>query len=445
MNTDRLDLLIQRALTPDERVVAPASLGDDIERAVAATRQRSSFGARWLVLRGPSPLPALLWLMLIALLVLAGVGAALSLLKGGPPAIPTYHGGAARTGVMPGPGPAGSPVPRWTAQLGGAVPFTIMPLVADGSVVLADDSGVVTALDAATGTTLWQHRFDWPVHGTPVIVDDLLIAASDGGDVVALDLANGRPRWATPVKLPGAVVASLAEIDGVVYAGAQTGRAGADVDTLFALDATTGVERWRFDTAGQITRGPAIADGVIYQPSGGHLQAVDAHGGRLLWDRLLGDGEVGTPAVLGDTVYVGSGLHAAGPPHQVVALATVDGSERWRFSPASGEQPHVAAVDEEAVYLNAEDGFVYALDRRSADLRWQFDTGTRIGTMAALVDGVLYLTNDAGRVLAIDAADGTPRWTVDAADGTPTMPAVIDGLVYVGTGFGEVIALGDPP
>ena len=61
---------------------------------------------------------------------------------------------------------------------------------------------------------------------------------------------------------------SPAIADGVVYVGSEDGR-------LYALDARTGQEKWRFKTDGAIVSSPAVAGGVVYFAStDGYLYAV---------------------------------------------------------------------------------------------------------------------------------------------------------------------------
>ncbi|MBT2453054.1 PQQ-binding-like beta-propeller repeat protein [Streptomyces sp. ISL-43] len=66
-------------------------------------------------------------------------------------------------------------------------------------------------------------------------------------------------------------------IDGVVYLGGERG--------LYALDAATGQQWWRFSTGGEWGEGsgPAVADGTVYVGSGSSQYAVDAHSGQQRW------------------------------------------------------------------------------------------------------------------------------------------------------------------
>ena len=164
MNTSDRDVMIRLALTPPAEVHAPADLGDSIYREIVRTPQR-----RGLVRLGrlgwlPAPSPLLVTLALLALLAVGLVIVALSR-PTSPPIVAMYHGGPDRTGVMPGPGPAGEPVIQWDIGRPGALPFNSMPVPVDGLLVVGDDSGVLAALDQDAGTVLWESDVGSPIHG----------------------------------------------------------------------------------------------------------------------------------------------------------------------------------------------------------------------------------------------------------------------------------------
>lgn len=428
------DLLIRRALTPDADVRAPDDLGDAIYRSVLVSPQhRRRFALPTLV--PPGPLAPAYRLALLILLLAALLGATLIVLS--KPPVPgarltIYHGGPERTGVMPGPGPLGTPVIAWDVPRGGAIGFSTMPIVADGRVFVVDDSGTVSALDEAIGDELWAVRLGGPIRSSPVLVDGLLIVGSDMGEVVGLRADDGREIWRFTAS--GPVSASLVAVDGHVYAGSEDA-------TLHVLRAATGEPVWSIPTGGSVTRGPAVSDGVIYiGAQGGWFAAIDASTRQLRWEADLGDGQVGTPAVADGAVYVGRGIEALEPPVGMTLLAAADGSERWSFATPAGGQVHVGAVGERFVYAVAEDGNVYALEPSTGAIAWSQPTGARIATLAGLVGKVLYVANTEGGIHAFDAATGEAQWTVDVL-GEPSLPAVINGRVFVGTALGRVVSI----
>lgn len=424
--------LIRAALTPDSSITAPADLGDAILAEVAVTRQRSSTpwlrGVRWV----PSPAAAAALLVLAAMLLVAAIGA-LSRLEAPVPLLTTYHGGPDRTGVMPGPGPAGLLRVAWESQRNGAIHFTVMPLVADDLVVVADDGGFLTALDEATGAERWSRQLPGALLATPVILEGLVVAADEDGAIGAFALADGSPRWEADAG--GPVSASLSIADGGVLISTENGG-------LVLLEPATGAERWRVAVDGPIVRGPAVAGGVIFVGTeNGSLLAVDAATQRTIWARDdLGPNRAGTPAVVDGRVYVGLGLEGDPDPGTIHVLDARTGADVWSFAIGSVEQVHVGAVGDGRVFGVSTDATVIALAAADGRVLWTIETGSPNGALAGLAGDSLFVSSGDGSIRSIDVADGSVRWTYEVA-GDPTIPVVIDGRVFVGTSRGLVVSI----
>ena len=432
MTTNDRDLLIRLAIAPAPEVVAPADLGDAIYGAILATPQRRGLGVLgrrvpWLTSR---PL-----IGLVALLALLGVGLLIFALSR-PPATPLltmYHGGPARTGVMPGPGPSGAPAIAWDVQRPGAFAFNTMPLLRDGRVLVADDSGVIAALDEGTGSTIWAFDAGSAIRSSPVLFWDTVAVGTDSGDVLAVRVADKIEAWRTT--LDGTPVsASILVAEGVLYAGTEGGR-------LHALDPATGDVSWSVEVGGAITRGVAYDDGVVYVGgTGGHVLAFDAVTHQPRWRVELGAGEVGTPAVGGGRVLIARGLLEPDPPHDLVALDVGTGAIDWTFASPAGGQTHLAVLAPQTTYAYAEDGSLSALDPATGAVRWAATTGAAIGSPPALVGNTLYVACDDRTVRALDAGTGDELWRIEV-NGKPSAPTIVDGGVFLGTNLGRVVAI----
>ncbi len=432
MNALDRDDMIRLALTPRAGAHAPAELGDSIYREVLATPQRRALvrlgRLGWL----PVPSRFFITLGMLALLGLAIAMAALS-----PPAsspiLSMYHGGPDRTGVMPGPGPAGDPVIEWDTGRPGAVPFNTMPLPVAGRVVVGDASGYLAALDPATGALGWELDVGSPIRGAPATADDLVFAGTDAGEVIAANAATGKLVWRAELG-EGAVRASLLVAGDVLYAGTDGG-------SVVALEPGSGRRLWSLDAGGRVTRGPAFADGILYVGAeGGRFSAIDVATRAVRWTVELGAGEVGTPTIGGGHVYVGTGLHA-GRPAQLVTIDVRDGSVAWTFSSPGGAQVHMGGLATGRVYAASEDGSLYALEARTGDVIWVSDVGERLTTPLAIVGDVLFLSAEPRAVHALDAQSGERLWVVPVV-GNPSSPSVVGGRVFVGTDLGRVVAIG---
>jgi alcohol dehydrogenase (cytochrome c) len=120
---------------------------------------------------------------------------------------------------------------------------------------------------------------------------------------------------------------------------------------VFAIDAATCQKRWSYahtpdaNTASRSNKGPAIANGRLFRGTpDGHLIALDAANGALLWDRPLVNAAVGeyltaVPLVSNDMVFIGKAGGDLGIRGEVMALRATDGSVIWSFHtiPGPGE------------------------------------------------------------------------------------------------------------
>ena len=141
--------------------------------------------------------------------------------------------------------------------------------------------------------------------------------------------------------------ASPLVVDGIMFV---TGFDG----WLWALDAKTGTELWRYHRAspydvrlccGNVNRGCAVADGKVFMTTlNAHVIALDAATGQLVWDQTYGDvraGESATvaPLIVKDMVIVGSSGGEFGVRGHADAFKLETGERVWRcyMVPAPGE------------------------------------------------------------------------------------------------------------
>jgi outer membrane protein assembly factor BamB len=303
------------------------------------------------------------------------------------------------------------------------------------------------------GGVLWRFQTDGPVRSSPTVSGDWVFVGSGDGQMYVLDRHTGSVRWSANVASP--VNSSPAVARGLVIFGARDG-------TFYALDAGNGTERWRFDTGDLIpwewgfegwdayTSSPVIVDSMVLFGAGdGYLYALELTGGRELW-RFATEGRIrSSPAVADGVVFLGS---ADG---RVYAVDLATGDERWRYEPEGVS--HVSAefgfdrksiiaspaVAGGTVYVGSRDGFMYALDRATGELKWRADHSVSWAMSSpAVLDNVLFSgTSDGQFVHALDVVSGEESWRFDAAGYTWSSPAVAGNTVYIGDGGGYLRAL----
>jgi len=175
---------------------------------------------------------------------------------------PTYLGDNPRSAVVK------TDLPKriarqWSHQVPGAVRPTA-PVVAGDTVFFGDESGVVRALDARSGSSRWQAYTGGAIFFPPALWQGRLYVGSADGRVYAFEAATGRPLWSfraapaerwIPVygKLMSTwpVAGGVVVADGVVYAAA--GIAHYDGTYVCALDAVTGKVKWCNDSSGRLS------------------------------------------------------------------------------------------------------------------------------------------------------------------------------------------------
>ncbi len=143
---------------------------------------------------------------------------------------------------------------------------------------------------------------------TPIVADGVMYISEPPSNAAALDLRTGRPIWIFRRPLPGPV--------GVC--------------------------------CGQVNRGVALlGDRVFLGTLDGHLLALDAKTGHLLWDRAMADYQSGysitvAPLALKDKVIVGVSGGEYGIRGFLDAYDAVSGERLWRFwtVPGPGEPGH---------------------------------------------------------------------------------------------------------
>ena len=190
----------------------------------------------------------------------------------------------------------------WTYAASGDQFFNNSAAIVGNTVYVGSGSGKIYALNASTGAVLWTYVTGGAITGAPSVVNNVLYSGSLDQKVYAIKAAGpdaGLLLWSVPTgsyALRDAAVAS-----GVVYIGAD--------NSMYAFDARTGAQRWRFQASGNVGSS-AVAGGVVYFSSDDDgLYALSASSGNVLASGVAGFGFLGGPAVSDGVLYV-SGLNS---------------------------------------------------------------------------------------------------------------------------------------
>ena len=320
------------------------------------------------------------------------------------------------------------------------------PAIFNNSVYVGTSNGTVIRLQARTGATMWETRLlettnFTGISSSPKVVYDWLyigtFSESGGaGEVVALWEGNGTVMWRHPT--PSIHFSSPAYADETVYVGVM----GVYNTTsqisfkppygVFAFDAMTGHERWFSPTDGSVAASPAIVGPNLVVPSkDGTVYALDRRTGAVVWESAV-DAGISSPAVFGDTVFVGGG--AFGNPGRVVALDAANGSVRWSFEPNGPVQSSITYAEGKIVFAtNTAHGTVYAVNATTGALAWSFEPSPAEYILGSPVvaDGIVYVPSDNGHVVALGEAPLESRATTLGVVEIGSAVAVAAGIAGV--------------
>jgi outer membrane protein assembly factor BamB len=259
----------------------------------------------------------------------------------------------------------------------------------------------VQAIDVATQRERWRLAIEGPAVAAPLVAEGAAYVGTNAGILYAVDAATGEERWRFTAA-ENSLHASPAYANGIVYVGSWDGR-------LYAVDAATGAERWRVEALGPIWAAPVVVDDLVLVASQGdvsrdlaaRVMAVDASTGAKRWDRAIemmdfSDND-STMAVVGGVAYLKKG-------GRLYAIDAATGDERWTAE-ATGLSGKVAVGG-----------------------RLICVPGDRFGTIV---------------LLAFDAGTGEQRWQVTVGNAPLSWPVITGGLVLIGDSRGVLYALGD--
>lgn len=291
-------------------------------------------------------------------------------------------------------------------------------------VVVGDDLGMIRALDASTGESLWTHEAGGEISGGPTLLPpagDLparVLIGSQDATLVCLGLTDGRKLWGHTIDDQIRCSPTVVE----TAAGRRVFLAGCD-GRLHIIDADTGAAVANVPIGGPTGTTPAaFGDRVFFGTEGGSFLAVDFRKAEIAWQHQ--------PAA-NPQAYRSSAAIAAGP----------DGKAR--------EPAKTAGQDGDAVVIVGSRGrAVEAYSARDGDRRWRRPMRGRVDASPVVVellpaeDGpaltAAILGDAAGKVVALAASTGEPVWEFDAGRGFGGSAAVAQGRIVLAGEDGTV-------
>ncbi|MCE8423735.1 MAG: PQQ-binding-like beta-propeller repeat protein [Candidatus Methanoperedens sp.] len=341
------------------------------------------------------------------------------------------------------------PTLKWTKDLGFETDSS--PVIVNDVLYIGATYGIF-ALDSKTGKELWRYRTNSFVKSVPTVSNGVVYFGSDDRKFYAINAKDGSLKWVNDTAL-AAYTASATVVDNRVYAipkdgtfyafDANSGEIiwltlvgkivesspsigegiiafGTDGGDIIALDASTGIQKWSYNTGvSDIKSSPVISNGtIIIGSNDGSIYALTTEKGNLKWKYTTGDNIESSPCVKNGVVYVGS------RDSNFLAIDASTGKLKWKF-PYSGQVLSAPAISNDIVYFGTRNNFIYGLDANSGQRLWKNSTGLNDKdyiTSPSISGNVLYAATHSGLVYAYSSGMETAQTpTIEISPGTPTV------------------------
>jgi outer membrane protein assembly factor BamB len=369
------------------------------------------------------------------------------------PSFPQYLG-PQRDGTLAGPRLARDwrthpPRPKWRQAVGeGWSGFALVGNVAITQEQRGSDEQVI-AYDADSGRPVWAHgdpvRYATTIAGvgpraTPTIAGDRVYTMGATGVVNALELATGRRLWRHDVLAENGATspewgkaASPLVVDGrvIVSAGGPDGR------SLIAYDAATGEPAWASGSDRSSYSSPQLLtlagrrQVVIFNQAS--LVGHDPTTGAMLWEQPFPGGQPNVSAPLplgGDLLMVSTGYGIGSKAYRLAARGAVMNATLVWESPRLKSKFGNLVRHEGSVY-GLDDGVLTCLDPASGERRWK--DGRYGHGQLLLVGGLLLVQTEEGEVVLVEPSTSGLRELTrfQALDGKTWNPPALAGRLLV--------------
>lgn len=198
---------------------------------------------------------------------------------------------------------------------------------------------------------------------------------------------------------------------------------------------------WVSNAGGNVIGSPVIVGDTVYYTNGegASLIAADLATGRAKWAFQAISTVEGSPTVANDSVIFGSYDRSQGSKDsQIYRVKASDGSLVWKTQLGSGMYSS-PLVYSDHVYVGTDNSDFYALDLATGHIVWQLTGNTTQGSPAG-DRGKVYIGMYDGHVYALDALTGKVAWAYDTKSPIHSSPAIFDGKVFIATRGGTLYA-----
>ena len=319
----------------------------------------------------------------------------------------------------------------WKAEVGSPSKkegVVAAPITHEGKLYVGAQNGRFACVELASGKILWQAEKKGFFEGSAAVADKLVIAGCGDSFVYAWDAATGKEAWKF-------------ETEGEIHAGVNLwkdkgGRTfaliGSYDNNLYCLEAATGKKVWSFETTNYVNGAAAIYDGqIVFGGCDGMLYVVDLTTGKEVKHIEVG-------SYIGNNIAADKGVaYVAHYGNKVAAFSFGDGKMLWQYGERDFPYYAAPALSAKWVIAGGRDKRVHGIDRATGDEKWQFRTRGDVDSSPVICaeESVIVGSND-GFFYGISLEKGTELWRYEVGAPVKSSPAVVGDSVLIGADDG---------
>ncbi len=286
--------------------------------------------------------------------------------------------------------------------------YRLRPLIIGNRAYTIDTSGLIACVDISTGRKLWTYETDLPALSGLGGNENLVIATSSDGDIAAFQIVEKglEPLWKT--RASSEIRAIPIVNDDQVFVRSVDGK-------LQSLALTDGSQQWVVSQRVPVlsltgNSEPLIDTQLVYSGfDDGKLIAFDRRSGKVRWETTIsipsGRTEVERLVDLDGRFLMRDGvIYVASFQGRLAAVVAVNGDVLWARDFSSFQS---MAIDDNAIYLSADNSDLWSIDRRTGSAFWKQDVlHARKITAPAIINDKLVVADLSGYLHWFDTADG---------------------------------------
>ena len=344
---------------------------------------------------------------------------------------PMTRGGPGLSGSVPAKLPV-QPATAWTFTANG--PVTAEAAITNGRVYVGTGKGTLHCVSADAGKEIWKFETKDAITAAPAVSSGRVFVSSTDGSLYALNADTGAELWkfTTEDKISsGAVV--IKEPGGTGDWVLVNGYDG----TARVLNASDGKVVWTYKTDNYINGAPAVVDGrfLVFGGCDALLHVVNLKDGTAVHSI---EANAYIPASIGT---FGTMAFCGNYANETVAFDVVGGKQAWVYQDRALPFFSSPAVNERLVLIGSRDKHLHAIDRKTGEGKWKFQTGGRVeGSPIVFENAVVFGSSD-GRLYAANLEDGTELWQLDLGEALVASAAFGEDQIVIGGEKGSVFAI----